>query len=139
MFYYCAFGYINRCTSHMRYCNNNMHKKSFCDWAYSAQSYLAGLKSGCEGQGRVGRQETKGGGGSKRQDKSSPVPTIPGSATARGSLTAVRLLRYDCSSAIFNNLLITGRRSSFRQRAKILWGTELISTHVARVGRKEKT
>ena len=58
-----------------------MHKKSFCDWAYSAPSYLAGLKSGCEGQGRGGRQETKGGGGSKRQDTSSPLPTIPGSAT----------------------------------------------------------
>ena len=82
MFYYCAFGYINCCTLHMRYCNNNnMYKKSFCDWAYSAPSYLAGLKGGCEGQGRGGRQDTKGGGVVRDRIHHPPLPTIPGSAT----------------------------------------------------------
>ena len=51
-----------------------MHKKAFDDWAYSAPPYLAGL------EGRGGREETKGG-GNYRQDTSSPLPTIPGSAT----------------------------------------------------------
>jgi len=34
-----------------------MHKKAFGDWAYP---YLIGLKSGREGQGRGGREETMG-------------------------------------------------------------------------------
>jgi len=37
-----------------------MHKKSFGDWAYSAPPYLARLKSGRQGQGRRGREETRG-------------------------------------------------------------------------------
>jgi len=38
-----------------------MHKKAFGNWTYSAPPYLAGLKSDREGQGREGREETKGG------------------------------------------------------------------------------
>jgi len=57
-----------------------LHKKAFGDWVYSAPPYLAGLKSGREGQARRGREERKWGG--ERQDTSSTLPTIPGSATA---------------------------------------------------------
>jgi len=50
---------------------SNAYKKAFGDWTYSAPSYLAGLKSDREGQGRGGREETRGCG--KRQDTSSPT------------------------------------------------------------------
>jgi len=33
-----------------------MYKKSFCDWAYSAPSYLSGLKSGRRRQARDKRR-----------------------------------------------------------------------------------
>jgi len=58
-----------------------MHKKSFCDWAYSAPSYLAGLKSGREGQEREAGKRQKGGGVVRDKIHNPPLPTIPGSAT----------------------------------------------------------
>jgi len=39
-----------------------IRKKAFGDWTYSAPPYLALLKSGREGQGREGREETNSGG-----------------------------------------------------------------------------
>ena len=57
---------------------SNAYKKAFGDWAYSAPPYLAGLKSGRKGQGRGGREETKG----VIRDRIHHLPpTIPGSAT----------------------------------------------------------